>query len=107
GRYLLSISLGQRLHVWNLERQARPLLTLYIHGSDWIIWTDKGYYAATPGGERLMGWTVDNGIDKETTYYPAERFHKQMYRPDVVKLVLETGSVPEALKAANAVLKKQ
>src|SRR5262249_25654447 len=78
------------------------LLTLYRVGQDWIIWTQEGYYAATPGGERLISWKIDNGIDKMPSVYPAEQFRKQLYRPDVIALVLEKGSVAEALKAANA-----
>jgi hypothetical protein len=77
-----------------------PLLYLYQSQGDWIMWTKEGYYAASPGGERLMGWTVDNGPNKLPTFHPADRFRKQLYRPGVIKLVLEKGSVLEALKAA-------
>ena len=26
---------------------------------DWIAWTASGYYACSPGGERLIGWQVN------------------------------------------------
>jgi WD40 repeat protein len=100
-RYLATLGVDQMLRIWHPERE-RPLLTLYVSGEDWIIWTEEGYYAATPGGERLIGWTVDNGTDQLPSFYPAERFRKQLYRPEVIKLVLEKGSVAEALKAAAA-----
>src|SRR5207253_292579 len=51
-------------------------------------------------------WTVFNGMDKQGSFVPAERLRKQLYRPDVVKLVLAKGSVAEALKEANRVLKE-
>jgi hypothetical protein len=54
-----------------------------------------------------MGWQVENGPDQLASFYPAERFHNRLYRPDVLKLVLEKGSVEEALKAANAALPKE
>src|SRR5262249_20397086 len=41
-----------------------PLLSLYSAGDDWIAWTPEGYYAASPGGEKLIGWQVNNGRDQ-------------------------------------------
>jgi hypothetical protein len=104
-RFLLTVD-GQKLRIWKPD-VVKPLLTLHMRGQDWIIWTPEYYYAASPGGERLLGFLVDNGIDTAPSYYPAERFRKQLYRPDVIKLVLEKGSVEEALKAANLGLKSR
>ncbi len=58
------------------------LLTIYPAGADWIVWTPEGYYAATPGGERLMGWYVDNGPTQRPSFYSADRFRKTLYRPE-------------------------
>jgi WD40 repeat protein len=104
GRYVVTLSEDQKLRVF-ADREA-PLLTLYVHGRDWIAWTPEGYYAATPGGERLMGWVVDNGPDQLGSFYPAERFRKVLYRPDVIELLLEKGSLDAALASANAARKK-
>jgi len=101
GRYLLTRDADRALRVWSLK-QDDPLLSLVYLKDDWIAWTEEGYYAATPGGERIMGWTVDNGIDKSPSFFPAERFRKKLFRPDIIKLVLEKGSVKEAIKTANA-----
>lgn len=102
GRFLLSMFSDRTMRIWS-PAQDQPLLSLYFHNDDWIAWTEDGYYAATPGGERMMGWTLDNGIDKETSYFPAERFRKQLYRPDIIGRILEAGSVPEAVRPANVV----
>jgi WD40 repeat protein len=107
GRFLLTISRDdQTLRIWSLDRD-KPLLSLYVQGQDWIAWAPEGYYAATPGGEKLMGWTVDNGMSEMPTYHPVERFRKQFYRPDVIKLLLAKGNLKDALEAANLELKKQ
>src|SRR5262249_10249059 len=53
------------------------------------------------------GWQVDNGPGRLASFYPAERFRKALYRPDVVKLVLDKGDVGQALAAANAALPKE
>jgi WD40 repeat protein len=106
GRFVLSLSESQALRVCEV-RQGKLLLTMYVSGRDWVVWTPQGYYAASPGGEALMGWIVDHGPDKLLSFYPAEQFHSRLYRPDVIKLVLEKGSVEEAVKAADAALRAQ
>ena len=68
--------------------------------------TPQGYYAATPGGEKLAGWHINYGSDKLAGFYPFEQFRKKLYRPDVVKLIHDKGSVAEALKVANELLPK-
>jgi hypothetical protein len=104
GHYFMTLSADQILRIWDAKAAKSMLLALYLSGQDWVVWTPEGYYAASPGGERLVGFTVDHGIDKGVSYYPAEQFRRQMYRPDVIKLVLEKGSVGAALKSANAAL---
>lgn len=82
-------------------RYLAPLLNVFFSGNDWICWTNQGYYAASPGGEKLMGWTVNNGPDQLSAFHPAERFRASLYRPDIVRSVLEFGSVEKAVEVAN------
>ena len=100
GRYLLTASADQTIRIWDPER-GLPLLYLFFAGEDWIAWTPEGYYAASPGGERLMGWQVSNGPEQVGTFVPASQFHKSLYRPDVIKLLLSTGSVGRALEVLH------
>ena len=100
GRFLLSGSQDQTLRVWDPNRDE-PLLSLFVAGDDWVAWTPEGYYAASPGGEKLMGWHVNNGRDQMASFYPAAQFRKALYRPDVIKLILTTGSTERALEVAD------
>jgi len=100
GRYLATASTDQMVQVWGPDSDD-PLLSLFFAGDDWIAWTPEGYYAASPGGENLMGWRLNNGPDKLATFYPAALFHKSLYRPDVIKRLLEAGGVEKALAAAD------
>jgi hypothetical protein len=106
-RCLLSVGADQQVRVWAVREKKPHLMSLYVSGRQWIAWTPEGYYAATPGGDRVMGFTLDHGINRETSTVPAERFRRVLYRPDVLKLVLEKRSVEEALKVANAALRKE
>jgi WD40 repeat protein len=97
GRFLVTTGDDQTLRVWAPD-QNKALLALFVHGEDWIVWAPEGgYYAATPGGERLMGWTLDRGPDEMPSFYPAERFRKLLYQPDAMKKVLGQGGVKAAL----------
>jgi WD40 repeat protein len=104
GRFLLSASGDDTVRIWDPDRDE-PLLSLFVADDDWIAWTPEGYYAASPGGENLMGWQVSNGPEQVGTFAPASQFHKSLYRPDVIKLTLKTGSVASALERLNEPLK--
>lgn len=100
GRYLLSAADDQTLRVWTPNRDE-PLLSQFVAGDDWVAWTPEGYYAASPGGERLMGWQVNNGPEAMGTFHPAAQFRKTLYRPDVIKRLIATGSLEKALAEAD------
>jgi len=81
---------------------VEPLLSLYMADGEWIMWTPQGYYDASPQGDRLIGWHVNQGRDKAAKFYLAEQFRKEFYRPDVINRVLKEGDAARAVSAANA-----
>jgi WD40 repeat protein len=101
GRYLLSGSGDETIEIWNLERYEH-CLSLFFAGDEWIAWTPQGYYACSVGGENLMGWLDQHGPERMPTYYPASRFRREHYRPDIIRRVISTGSPILALREANA-----
>ncbi len=100
-QFLLSGSSDEIVRIWSLDR-ADPVLSLFFAGDDWVAWTPEGYYAASPGGEQLMGWQVNNGSFAMGSFYPASQFRKTLYRPDVIKRLLGAGSLEKALAEADA-----
>jgi WD40 repeat protein len=103
GKYLVTGSTDETIRIWD-PRQTEPLLSVFAVGSEWVAWTPEGYYAASPGGERLMGWHVNNGTEALASFYPASRFRASLYRPDVIQRLLSDGidgNVKKALEAAD------
>jgi WD40 repeat protein len=100
GKYLLSVAFDETIRITPIT-DTRPLLALFSIGSEWIAWTQQGYYAASAGGEKLMGWQTGGGTQSLASFYPAAHFRKTFYRPDVIEKLLALGSVEKALVAAD------
>ena len=89
---------------WYRASDGVELLAFFLHadGKRWVAFTPSGYYAASPAGEDLVGWQVDNGPDRAADFFPASKFRDRFYRPDVVSLVLKTLDEAEAVQQAEA-----
>jgi WD40 repeat protein len=81
---------------WHRTADGAELLALFIHVPDdpkaekrWVLWTPEGYYTASPGGEGLIGWHVNRGLDQAADFYPAETFRSTFHRPDLVQAALD------------------
>jgi len=88
---------------YNLEN-GEELLTFFPHkdGRRWIAWTKSGYYmSSSEKADNLIGWHVNNGKDKEASFYPASALYASYKRPDIVKKILETLDEDEAIRLAN------
>jgi WD40 repeat protein len=109
GKYLLSASEDQTVRITptvqavkpNSNERAMPILTLFAVGNEWIAWTEEGYYAASLGGERLMGWQTGGGPNALATFYPAAQFRASLYRRDVISRLLAEGNLARALAVAD------
>ena len=93
---------------WYRLADGAELLALFVDAVDkrWIAWTPSGYYAASPGGEDLVGWQVNRGFEETPDFFPASQFHERFYRPDIVREVLNTYDEEAAIKSANAKAKR-
>src|SRR5262249_27369382 len=66
---------------WHRLEDGQELLALFVHAKDrrWVLWTPKGYYTASPGGEDLIGWHINRGWNEAADFFPAARFRNQFY----------------------------
>ena len=65
-------ALGDGTIRWFRAEDGKELLALFVHNKDqrWIVWTPTGYYAASPGGEDLIGWNINRGDDDGARLLP-------------------------------------
>jgi WD40 repeat protein len=99
-RYVLTAGNDQIMRVWRLDT-GELLVALFIADEEWIAWTPQGYYAASFAGESLMGWHLNRGPAAMSDFYPASRFHKSLYRPDVIRRLMATGDLAKAVEQAD------
>ncbi|MBU0499301.1 MAG: caspase family protein [Gammaproteobacteria bacterium] len=72
---------------WYRYSDGQELLALFVHKEtkEWILWTPEGYYDASPGADRLVGWHLNQGKDKAARFFPFNQFYDVFYRPDIVQ----------------------
>jgi hypothetical protein len=102
GKYLLLAAGQQFVQLFRIDGdKPQKLLNVLAINEDWVAWSPKGYYAATPGGERLIGWAVKRDDSTPLAFYPVQRFRKLFYKPEVIQGLLAAGGVEEAMKVTK------
>ncbi len=88
---------------WYRLSDGKELLALFVQAKDrrFVAWTPKGYYAASPGAEDLIGWNVNRDFEHAPDFFPAARFRDRFNRPDIVKRVLDERDEDRAISEAN------
>jgi hypothetical protein len=91
---------------WYRLSDGQELLAFFPHKDQkrWVLWTPEGYYAASIGGEELIGWRINRGKDQAADFFPISHFRDTYYRPDVIAKVLQIGDEAEAVRLANVEL---
>ncbi|GAK56105.1 WD-40 repeat protein [Candidatus Vecturithrix granuli] len=99
GHLLASASDDQTMKIWNIAT-GECLATLFIaRDREWVCWTPNGYYAASAGGEKYIGWQINKGLEAAAEFYPVSVFRKQFYHPELVKQTLALASFDQAFAA--------
>lgn len=106
--WLVTGGVEQVIKIWNLDgvkqnqEEIQPMLNLFVSDEgEWVIWSNSGYYNASLHGDKHIGYIVNQGETEAALWFNSDRFIKTLYRPDIIKLILETGSEEEALKNAS------
>ena len=82
-----------------------PVMTLFIaRNRQWALWTPEGFYNASVEGDELFGWQVNRGFGMDPAVFPAARFRQELERPDLMRRLLEAGSLQKALREEQVLL---
>jgi WD40 repeat protein len=90
GRWIVSAMADGTLRWWR-TRDGVLLVTLLLTADGrWVMWTPSGYYDASTGADRLVGWAVARAGSAPMDFYTLNRFRDQYNRPDVIDALLRT-----------------
>lgn len=89
---------------WYRTRDGAEQFALLPHADRkrWVMWMPGGFYAASPGGEDLIGWHVNRGDARAADFFPGSRFRSTFFRPDVLGQLVIKADGEMALQAASA-----
>ena len=79
-------ALGDGTIRWYRTQDGSEALALFVHadGQRWVVWTPEGFFAASPDGEGLMGYVLNQGRDREAEFVSAGQLREPFYRPDLL-----------------------
>ncbi len=96
GRWALSGAVDQTLRLWSLDAvinsgstskrfEIFPTLSVFpTTDGEWIAWTPEGFFTASINGAHLIGYSVNQGLDRVAKYVSAEQLYDRFYRPDLI-----------------------
>jgi WD40 repeat protein len=89
---------------WWRTADGEPTLGLLgTRDRRWIAWTPNGFYDASTAADRLAGWAISRRIDRESEFFPLNRFRDRFNRPDVIDQVLITADGRRAVEEAERI----
>lgn len=94
GKHLASAG-DASTRIWNASTGEEVASLIAFEDGEWIITTANGYYNCSPKGDQYFNIKI-GGKD-----YSIEQLRESFYRPDLVQLSLEGGSLKELKKAAD------
>ncbi len=106
GRFLISGSADQTVRLWDLKSR-QLIVTLYAERKpdgtpgEWLMWTPQGYFAGSPGADRLIGWQLNKGLDQLPDFFSAGQLRRQFNRPDIVEKAIVLASAEEAVRTSE------
>lgn len=71
---------------WYQRATGKELLALFPHNDrkQWIVWMPEGSFAASKGGDALIGWHKNRSVHASPDFFPASQF-TNFHQPDVIK----------------------
>ncbi len=92
GQWAVTGSNDQTVKLWSLDQpyltngaEIAPILTLFpAKDGEWVAWTPKGFLAASKHGAHLIGYSINQGLDKVAQHIPVEQLYAHYQQQDLL-----------------------
>ena len=102
GRFVVGAMADATVRWWRAN-DGQLLLTLLAQADGrWVLWTPSGYYDASAGADRLVGWALPRGQQQAMSYFSLNRFRDRFNRPDLIDAIFKHGDESAAVAALAA-----
>jgi hypothetical protein len=90
---------------WYTADDLREVLALFVHrdGKRWVAWTPEGFYDASPGGDALIGYHLNQGPEHEGEFIKVDQVSDLFYRQDLIGQRLKPGGAEAVLAARERI----
>ena len=88
GRWAVTAMADGTVRWWRASDGALLLTLLGTADGRWVVWTPSGYFDASAGADRLVGWAVGRGQQQPMEFHSLNRFRERFNRPDLIDAVL-------------------
>jgi len=102
GRVLVSAMADGTVRWWRAHDGVHLLSLLGTADGRWVVWTPSGYYDASAGADRVVGWALGRGQQQPMDFYTLNRFRERFNRPDVISTLMTTLDEKTALQSLIA-----
>ena len=89
-------SADQTIRLWNLKTREL-IVSMFFAGKEFVIWMPQGYYYSSDEGDKLIGWHVNQGRDKEGRFIRAGQLKKYLWSPEMVRRAIILKSAKQAV----------
>lgn len=104
---LISSSADQTIKIWNYK--TKELLLTYFPATDreWVVWSPSGYYHASAGGEKYIGWLVNKKQNQLSEFHEVSQFREKYHKPSLIAAIMREKSLEKAAKSLNMLIPKE
>ena len=86
----------------DFHKTIYPQLNIFVSkNNEWVMWTPEGFYNASKGAEKYIGYHINQGANKEAKFLDVSRFRKQFYRSDLIQKAINGEDLSSYAKGIN------
>lgn len=88
---------------WHRADDGQLLMTLLMKPDGrWATWSPQGYFDASEGADRMIGWSVNRSDEPVADFFSLNRFREQFNRPDIIDHLVDAADIAAAIQLAQA-----